>query len=145
MSSKTFEERLVNISHYFPFKLKDKQVEGLQSVYSGKDTLVILPTGYGKSLIYQALPIILNGVVLVVSPLTSIMLDQVSSLNGRGLLACMLTNDGKPDENHTPKGIKFVYRPVFTQTPTSSHAPSSNFPVTTLSHYFILYICLKAY
>jgi len=71
----------------FVHKLKEKQLETLHSLYEGKDTIAVLPTGYGKSVIFQLLPHFLQKVhglsdpmiVLVVAPLNSIMQEQVRS------------------------------------------------------------------
>ena len=71
---------------------KDKQDEALRAFLSGRDTFVSLPTGYGKSVIYAALPLIFDrlldrrgSIVVCVSPLTSLMIDQ------RSKFTCMST------------------------------------------------------
>ncbi len=78
------------------FKLKDKQFECIEQILCGKDTLAILPTGYGKSLIYILLPLCLdyyNGVpegtnkVMVLSPLVALMDDQMLKMNTFGISA----------------------------------------------------------
>ena len=61
------------------------QKEIIESVCSGTDTLAILPTGGGKSLTYQVPAMVLDGVVIVVSPLIALMTDQVESLKKRGI------------------------------------------------------------
>ena len=63
--------------------LHDAQVEAIEAVVSGRDTLVVLPTGYGKSAIYQVAGALLDGPVVVVSPLISLQADQVAGLVGR--------------------------------------------------------------
>ncbi|XP_066916659.1 probable ATP-dependent DNA helicase RecS [Clytia hemisphaerica] len=71
------------------FELKYKQLEAVDSILMGKDTLCILPTGFGKSLIYQILPAcvkkfrpdIKNPLVVVISPLVALIKDQVQSCN----------------------------------------------------------------
>ncbi|XP_048245704.1 ATP-dependent DNA helicase RecQ-like [Haliotis rufescens] len=82
------------------FKLKDKQEETLKTVFAGRDCIAVLPTGYGKSLIFQLLPFLLQrdrpvpGIVIVVSPLNSLMQDQVISLCEKGVKACFLNCQG---------------------------------------------------
>ena len=66
------------------------QKEIIDSVCNGKDTLAILPTGGGKSLTYQVPAMVLDGVVLVVSPLIALMTDQVENLKKRGIRAVVL-------------------------------------------------------
>ncbi|XDD52055.1 RecQ family ATP-dependent DNA helicase [Leptospira sp. WS92.C1] len=77
-------------------KFRKGQKEAIQSVLEGKDTLVILPTGGGKSLIYQ-LPSVLEeeSLTLVISPLIALMKDQVDSLKAKGIPAeyCNSTQD----------------------------------------------------
>lgn len=77
--------------------VKPKQWDVLKAlVVKKRDVLAILPTGYGKSLIYQLLPDIFNfvretssSIVLVVSPLTALIRDQVDRLKSVGLKACI--------------------------------------------------------
>ena len=68
-------------------ELKEKQTEVLVNLLGGNDVFAVLPTGYGKSLCYTCLPktydILLQttgSIVLVITPLTAIMIDQVSML-----------------------------------------------------------------
>ncbi|XP_062593630.1 bifunctional 3'-5' exonuclease/ATP-dependent helicase WRN-like [Saccostrea cucullata] len=84
------------------FELKDKQIETLRSVYEGNDTLAVLPTGFGKSIIFQLLPFMFQRkfgrrqpmITIIVTPLNSIMQDQVQSLTKRGIPACFLNIEG---------------------------------------------------
>ncbi len=64
----------------------------MSSVLAGKDTLVILPTGGGKSLCYQVPALVLPGLTVVVSPLISLMKDQVDALLARGLPAAFINS-----------------------------------------------------
>jgi len=62
------------------------------SVLAGRETLVILPTGGGKSVCYQVPALILPGLTLVVSPLISLMKDQVDALERRGIPAAFINS-----------------------------------------------------
>ncbi len=68
------------------------QTQAVAAVLSGRDTLVILPTGGGKSLCYQVPALVLDGLTVVISPLISLMKDQVDALNARGLPATFLNS-----------------------------------------------------
>jgi ATP-dependent DNA helicase RecQ len=68
------------------------QERAVKSVLAGKDTLVILPTGGGKSLCYQVPALVLPGLTVVVSPLISLMKDQVDALRSRGLPAAFVNS-----------------------------------------------------
>ncbi|WP_052667152.1 DEAD/DEAH box helicase [Nitriliruptor alkaliphilus] len=61
--------------------LRDAQVEALDALADGRDVLALLPTGYGKSFLFQLPGLILPGVTIVVSPLVSLMTDQAMKLN----------------------------------------------------------------
>ena len=63
------------------------QEQVVDAVLSGRDVLVVMPTGSGKSLGYQLPAVLLPGTTLVVSPLISLMKDQVDELNRRGIAA----------------------------------------------------------
>jgi ATP-dependent DNA helicase RecQ len=64
----------------------------VRAVLEGRDTLVILPTGGGKSLCYQVPALLLPGLTVVVSPLISLMKDQVDALTARGLPAAFVNS-----------------------------------------------------
>lgn len=66
-------------------KLHPEQVEAIESVLGGRDTLVVLPTGYGKSLVYQVPALLLDRPTIVISPLISLMRDQERKLRQRGV------------------------------------------------------------
>jgi ATP-dependent DNA helicase RecQ len=68
------------------------QERAIEAVFSGRDTLVIMPTGGGKSLCYQVPALLLPGLTVVVSPLISLMKDQVDALNARGLPAAFVNS-----------------------------------------------------
>lgn len=73
------EEKLKEIFGYENFRQGQKQI--IEQVLKGTDTLGILPTGAGKSICYQLPALLQEGVTLVVSPLISLMKDQVDQLN----------------------------------------------------------------
>jgi ATP-dependent DNA helicase RecQ len=74
------------------------QAELVDAVLAGRDALGILPTGAGKSLTYQVPARVLGGTTLVVSPLISLMEDQVAALARRGFEACVVNSTLAADE-----------------------------------------------
>ena len=87
----------------------------IQCVLAQKDSIVLLPTGGGKSICYQVPALLKDGVCLVVSPLISLMEDQVSNLNSRGIKAIALNATFSQEEtiqafdNLQFGGYKFLY------------------------------------
>ena len=76
------ENDLKRIFHYDHFRPGQKEV--IASVLEGNHTIAMLPTGTGKSLCYQLSGYKLNGHVLIVSPLLSLMQDQVEQMKMNG-------------------------------------------------------------
>ncbi len=72
------------------------QQQAIEAVLSGRDALCVMPTGAGKSICYQLPAAILPGVTIVISPLISLMQDQVASLNQMGLRAAYLNSTLTP-------------------------------------------------
>ena len=79
------------------FPLKEKQLLALESVFEKRDTLCVLPTGYGKSLIFQLVPLMLGVrddtdryITIVLSPLTALIQNQLQTLSQKGLPSCAL-------------------------------------------------------
>ena len=64
----------------------------IDSILSGQDVLGIMPTGAGKSICYQVPALLLSGITLVISPLISLMKDQVQALNQAGIHAAYINS-----------------------------------------------------
>lgn len=82
------------LHHYFgyeTFRFNQKQI--IENILSGNDTLALLPTGGGKSIIYQLPALISDGVCLVISPLLALMKDQVAQLEKKGIPAAYVSSD----------------------------------------------------
>jgi len=82
--------------HWGYSTLRPLQSEAVAAGLSGRDSLVVLPTGGGKSLCYQLPAIVRGGLTVVISPLIALMKDQVDSLTRMGVPAVRLdsSNDG---------------------------------------------------
>src|SRR5207249_7313485 len=74
------------------------QREAMDAVLSGRDSIVVLPTGGGKSLCFQAPAVVQPGLALIASPLISLMKDQVDTLVGNGVPAALYNSSLSPDE-----------------------------------------------
>src|ERR687891_1998521 len=73
-------------------EFRPAQREVIEDVLRGKDVLCVMPTGAGKSLCYQLPAAVLDGLTIVVSPLISLMEDQVQQLRDEGIQAAMLNS-----------------------------------------------------
>jgi ATP-dependent DNA helicase RecQ len=81
------------LSGFFGFEeFRAGQREVVESVLAGHDTVVVMPTGGGKSLCYQLPALMKEGVTIVVSPLIALMKDQVDALQARGLPATFINS-----------------------------------------------------
>lgn len=76
----------------------DAQERVVEQILSGRDGLVVLPTGGGKSLCYQLPALCLRGVTIVVSPLIALMKDQVDALHAKGISAMVINSTLSPAE-----------------------------------------------
>jgi len=95
------------LKKYFGFdNFRPGQKEVIESILSGKDTLAVLPTGGGKSLLFQLPALLQDGITIVVSPLIALMKDQLEALEERGLPATFLNSSlGKKEYRKRTEGL----------------------------------------
>jgi len=126
MRDKKLHQILKETFGYQSFRFE--QYNAICSVLDGKDTLAIMPTGGGKSLCYQIPALYLEGVTLVISPLISLMHDQVMNLKEYGVEAVFLNSSQSYQEAQKTKAkilkgeIKLIY--VSPEGILSSHLTS---------------------
>jgi ATP-dependent DNA helicase Q1 len=78
---------------------RDQQLAVINATMSNRDVFTVLPTGGGKSLLFQLPAVVQGGLTLVVSPLLSLSRDQVLNLSLRGVAAGLVSSDQTPQEN----------------------------------------------
>ena len=87
------DELLPALQKYFGYTdFRDGQREVVEKILNGEDILAAFPTGYGKSLCYQLPALMLPGITVIVSPLISLMKDQVDALRDQKIYAVALLN-----------------------------------------------------
>lgn len=104
LTGRSYSRRVLNDAraalrkHFGHAEFRPAQRAAVLSVLSGRDTLVVMPTGGGKSLCYQVPALIRSGLTIVVSPLIALMHDQVSALEDRGISAALVNSTLSSDE-----------------------------------------------
>src|SRR3954463_16458242 len=85
------------LREHFGFRrFRPGQERAVQAAMDGRDTIVIMPTGSGKSLCFQLPALALEGTTVVVSPLIALMKDQTDALNERGIGASAVNSTLSP-------------------------------------------------
>lgn len=95
---KTPKEALKAVFGYDSFRPGQEAV--INAILEGRDILAVMPTGAGKSLCYQVPAMLLSGITLVISPLISLMQDQVKALNEAGVDAAFINSSLSEKEMH---------------------------------------------
>ena len=97
---------------YFGYdSFREGQEDIIDTIISGGDVLAIMPTGAGKSICYQVPALLLPGITLVISPLISLMQDQVKALNEAGIHAAFINSS--LTDNQISKALSLAARGVY--------------------------------
>ena len=106
MIDRMSEARRLLLHHFGYSDFRPAQVPVICSILEGRDTLAVLPTGGGKSICFQIPALVLPGLSVVVSPLISLMQDQVEAARARGLpAACLNSSLGKGEQESVGQAI----------------------------------------
>ena len=97
--SEAIKEAEKILKQYYGYDhFREGQIPVIKAVLGGRDVLGIMPTGAGKSVCYQVPALMMEGITIVISPLISLMRDQVDALNDVGLPAAFINTTQTPDE-----------------------------------------------
>ncbi|MDV2581654.1 DNA helicase RecQ [Alkalibacillus haloalkaliphilus] len=104
------------LNHYYGFSsFRPGQEEAIQSILNKNNTLAIMPTGGGKSLCYQIPSLVLDGTAIIISPLISLMNDQVEALNATDIPATYINSslDGSEQQHRLNEMVNGNYKMVY--------------------------------
>lgn len=113
------------LKQHFGFdSLRGQQAEAVESALAGKNSMVIMPTGGGKSLCYQLPAMLMEKPVLVISPLIALMKDQVDALRARNIAASFINSSiGKQDRDSRLKQFVAGQTKILYVTPERFRKP----------------------
>ena len=109
-------DHLTTLKKYFGYtQFRPLQAAVIEEFCGGRDTVVLMPTGGGKSLCYQLPALILGGTTIVISPLISLMKDQVDALTANGIKATFLNSsvDGTELQRRMDEAAAGTYQLVY--------------------------------
>lgn len=87
------DKALEILKQYYGYSsFREGQEEIIREILNGNDVLTIMPTGGGKSICYQVPAILLDGITIVISPLISLMKDQVDNINNLGIKSAYINS-----------------------------------------------------
>lgn len=102
MENPYFQQALNLLRRFYGYRsFRPAQEPVIQSLLAGRDTVAIMPTGAGKSICFQIPAMIFPGITLVISPLISLMKDQVDALAGQGIAATCINSTLSASESST--------------------------------------------
>ena len=111
-----FTKALPLLDKYFGYKgFRPGQEQAIRSVLNGENTICVLPTGGGKSICYQIPALILSGTTIVISPLISLMKDQVDTLLQAGIPATFINSSltYKESSQRMKEAIEGKYKLIY--------------------------------